>query len=40
MTLSCKYELPWGKMVGFVSDGTPAVIGKTNGAAAELKKMR
>jgi hypothetical protein len=25
-------------MVGFVSDGTPAMIGKSNGVAAKLKK--
>jgi hypothetical protein len=35
-----KFELPWGKMVGFVSDGAPAMIGKNNGAAAKLKKNR
>jgi hypothetical protein len=30
--------LPWEKMVGFVSDGAPAMIGKSNGVAAELKE--
>jgi uncharacterized protein (UPF0297 family) len=38
VTLLNKSEQPWGKMVGFVSDGAPAMIGKNNGAAAKLKK--
>jgi hypothetical protein len=33
VTLFSKYELPWGKMVAFVSAGTPSVIGKSNGVA-------
>jgi hypothetical protein len=37
VTLLNKFELPWGKMVGSVSDGAPAMIGKNNGAAAKLK---
>jgi hypothetical protein len=37
VTLLNKFELPWGKMVGFVSDGAPAMIGK-NSDAAKLKK--
>jgi hypothetical protein len=37
VTLLNKFELPWGKMVGFVSDGAPAIIGKNNGVAAKLK---
>jgi hypothetical protein len=40
VTLFSKYELPWGKMVGFVSDGAPDMIGKSNGVAAELKKKK
>jgi hypothetical protein len=28
------------KMVGFVSDGAPAMTGKSNGVAAELKIKR
>jgi hypothetical protein len=39
VTLLNKFELPWGKMVGSVSDGAPAMIGKNNGAAAKLKKQ-
>jgi hypothetical protein len=35
-----KFVLPWGKMVGFVSDGAPAIIGKNNGVAAKLKKNK
>jgi uncharacterized protein (UPF0297 family) len=27
-----------GKIVGFVTDGVPAVTGKNNGATAKLKK--
>jgi hypothetical protein len=27
-----------GKMVGFVSDGAPAMIGKSSGVAAKLKE--
>jgi hypothetical protein len=38
VTVFSKYELPWEKMVGFVSDGAPAMIGKSNGVAAKLKK--
>jgi hypothetical protein len=33
-----KFELPWGKMVGFVSDGAPDMFGKNNGVAAKLIK--
>jgi hypothetical protein len=38
VNLSSKYELPWERIVGFVSDGAPAMIGKSNGFAAKLKK--
>jgi hypothetical protein len=38
VTVFSKYELPWEKMVGFVSDGAPAMIGTSNGVAAKLKK--
>jgi transposase-like protein len=40
VTLLNKFELPWGKMVWFVSDGAPAMIGKNNGVAAKLKRKR
>jgi hypothetical protein len=40
VTLFSKYELPWEKMVGFVSNGAPAMIGKSNGVAAKLKKKK
>jgi hypothetical protein len=40
VTLFSKYELPWGRMVGFLSDGAPAMIGKSNGVAAKLKKKK
>jgi hypothetical protein len=40
VTLFSKYELPWEKMVGFVNDGASAVIGKSNGVAAKLKKRK
>jgi hypothetical protein len=40
VTLFSKYELPWEKMVGFVSDRSPAMIGKSNGVAAKLKKKK
>jgi hypothetical protein len=33
VTLSCRYKLPWGKMVGFVRDGMPTMNGKNNVAA-------
>jgi hypothetical protein len=39
VTLLNKFELPLGKMVGFVSDGALAMIGKNNGVAAKLKKQ-
>jgi hypothetical protein len=29
-----KYELSWEEMVGFCSDDVPAMIGKSNGVAA------
>jgi hypothetical protein len=35
VTLLNKFELPWGKMVGYVSDGAAAIIGKNNGVAAK-----
>jgi hypothetical protein len=35
-----KYELPWGKMVGFVSDSAPAMTGKIKGVAAKLRKKK
>jgi hypothetical protein len=35
-----KFELPWGKMVGFVSDGAPDMIGKNNGGAAKLRRKK
>jgi hypothetical protein len=38
VTSFSKYELFWGKVLGFVSDGTAAMTGKSNGIAAELKK--
>jgi hypothetical protein len=38
VALFSKYELPWEKMVGFVSDGAPAMTGQSNGVAAKLKK--
>jgi hypothetical protein len=38
VTVFSKYELPWEKVSGFVSDGAPAMIGKSNGVAAKLKK--
>jgi hypothetical protein len=38
VTVSSKYELRWEKLVGFVSDGDPAVSRKTNGFATELKE--
>jgi hypothetical protein len=28
VTSFCKKELPWGKMVGFITDGVSAVISK------------
>jgi hypothetical protein len=34
-----KIELLWGKMLGFVSGRTPAIIGK-NVIAAKLKKIK
>jgi hypothetical protein len=37
VTLLNKSELPWGKMVGFVSDSAPAMTGKNNSVAAKLK---
>jgi hypothetical protein len=40
VTLLNKFELPWGKMVGFVSDSAPAMIGKNNSVAAKLKKNK
>jgi hypothetical protein len=39
VTLLNKFELPWGKVVGFVSDSAPAMTGKNNGVAAKLKKQ-
>jgi hypothetical protein len=38
VTLLNKFDLLWGKMVGFVSDGAPTMIGKNNDVAAKLKK--
>jgi hypothetical protein len=35
-----KFELTFGKMAGFVSDGAPAMIGKNNNVAAKLKKNK
>jgi hypothetical protein len=40
VTLFSKYEFPWEKMVGFGSDGANAMIDKSNGVAAKLKKKR
>jgi hypothetical protein len=40
VTLLNKSELPWGKMVGFVSDSAPAMTGKNNGVAAKLKNKK
>jgi hypothetical protein len=40
VTVFSKYELPWEKMVRFVSNGAPAMIGTSNGVAAKLKKKR
>jgi hypothetical protein len=31
--------LPWEKVVGFVSDEAPAMIGKSDGVAAKLKEI-
>jgi hypothetical protein len=36
VTFYCKHELP-DKMVGFVSDGAPAVVGKKKVVAAKLR---
>jgi hypothetical protein len=40
VTLLNKFDLLWGKMVGFVSDGAPAMIGKNKDVAAKLKKNK
>jgi hypothetical protein len=40
VTVFSKYELPWEKVSGFVSDGAPAMIDKSNGIAAKLKKKK
>jgi hypothetical protein len=38
VTVFSKYELPWEKMIGFVSGGATAMTDKINGVAAKLKK--
>jgi hypothetical protein len=35
VTLANKSELVWGKMIGFVTDGAPAMIGKNNSITAK-----
>jgi hypothetical protein len=38
MVLLAEYKLPWSKLDRFISVGVPAVIGQSNGVAANEKR--